>query len=66
MERDFDLTLKEKLIYKAIFPNVAPSTDDPDDDFYDLVVYYDGGTIDEYEPDETVYYDGGGIEGYGN
>lgn len=66
MGRDFNLTLKEKHIYKAIFEAVAPSTDNPDDDLYDKVIYYDGGTIEEFEPDEIVYYDGGGIEGYGN
>lgn len=62
MERDFGLTLKEKLIYTAIFDNVVPSTDNPDDDLYDKVVYYDGGQSEDYDPEEIVYYDGGGVE----
>lgn len=66
MERDFGLTLKEKLIYKAVFDNVAPSTDNPDDDYYDEVIYYDGGSIEGYDKDEIIYYDGGGVDGYGN
>ena len=44
------IALKNRMIYRAEFDTVPDDTDTQEDDYYD----------------EIVYYDGGGVEGYGN
>ena len=51
MSEEFKKILKEKRFYNVFFDFVTlSSNDDPDEDYYD----------------EIIYYDGGGVEGYGN
>lgn len=66
MDKNVRLALKEKHIYKAIFDSVAPSSNNPTDNYYNEVIIYSGGDVHGYDTDEVIYYDGGGVEGYGN
>lgn len=41
-------TLKETYLYGVSFGSLEKSTGNPDDDYYDEIVYYDGGGVEGY------------------
>ena len=55
MRRELNPTLKEYYVYKVHFDSLTYENDEP----YDTIIYYDGGTVDDTI---EVIYDGGGVE----
>lgn len=48
MNEDLKTMLKERRLYKVYFDSVTYSSDDPEDDYYDEIIYYDGGGVEGY------------------
>lgn len=42
------LGLRERYLYDVDFDNVSFGSDDPDEQIYDEIVYYDGGGVEGY------------------
>lgn len=56
MRREQLQPMKEYYVYKVHFDSL---TRNPDDEPYEQIIYYDGGTV---EDTIEVIYDGGGVE----
>lgn len=48
MDKELVLRLRERYLHEVEFDNVNLDSDDPDDEAYDEVVYYDGGGVEGY------------------
>lgn len=48
MGDELSTTLREKRLYNVYFSSLTPSSDDPEDDYYDEIVIYDGGGVEGY------------------
>lgn len=46
MNEYLEKILKEKRLYNVYFDSVMPSSNEPDEDYYDEVIYYDGGGVE--------------------
>ena len=49
MQKHTMTEIKEIFLYDVHFDSISPSSDNPDDDYYDQVIYYDGGDVGEKE-----------------
>lgn len=56
MQKQPILDLKERYLYDVKFDAVSPSSDNPDDDYYDEIVYYDGGGVEGYDKKKQSYF----------
>ena len=52
MKEELNTVLKEKRIYKVYFDSVVPSSKDSDDNYYNEIVYYDGGGVEGHGDSE--------------
>ena len=48
--------LKETYLYDVYFDAVSPASEHSDDDYYDEVIYYDGGEIEEDSGKTDAYF----------
>lgn len=48
MNKESTLALRERYIYDVQFDSTSLSSDSPEDDYYEEVVYYDGGGVEGY------------------